>query len=433
MLVMILIVSVLVWKHKRKMQNFLPCKSSPQNRCDVSGANGVIYEDLTNIHPRALPNHCPPGHVVAPSIEMTDVQTLQPGHYGAGFPPQLLGSASVFICPPPRVGEPCYAPQVDLYNPVYEELSNGSEGSRESEEGNGHRRTAAGRGGDRACSEDEFAEDELSLAGDVAPPAVAPTPPPASTMPSRRHHLHQHEEPTSGTSSLQGSTGNDLCRDLDSSDADDRGKHSETDSFLAMRMNLNNRNNMSLPPGRRSREPPPPPPNHPTRIAERRPKSLDRRRGWRNSPRNRPSKPPSPPPAGLEPAAFHEGLILDALGGYPRGLMYTGGRSNRGSQLRSPPHQPPAYHLPYSHVMTRQVNPYESVSVLGLDPPPRPELTSFRPHPKNSSSQDSFNSDSGFSNHTTSGGRAASGGGSSRGRHGELYDSIQRPLPPLLS
>jgi hypothetical protein len=313
----------------------------------------------------------------------------------------------------------------------------GSEGSRESEEGANGIRTnnSHHHHSERACSEDEFAEDELSLAGDVAPPVVAPTPPPASTMPSRRHHVHQHHEaPTSGTSSLQGSTGNDLCRDLDSSDADDRGKHSETDSFLAMRMNLNNRN-MSLPPGRRSREPPPPPPHgHGQRTSERRPKSLDRRsRAWRNSPRNRSNRPSSPPPpAGLEPAAFHEGLILDALGGFPRGLMFPGGRNSRGSQQRSPPLQPPAYHLPYSHVMSRHVNPYESVSVLGLDPPPRPELTSFRPHPKNSSSQDSFNSDSGFSNHT-SGGRATSGGGSSRGRHGELYDSIQRPLPPLLS
>lgn len=37
------------------MQNFLPCKSSPQNRCDVAHGNGVIYEDLTNIRPRPLP------------------------------------------------------------------------------------------------------------------------------------------------------------------------------------------------------------------------------------------------------------------------------------------------------------------------------------------------------------------------------------------
>nr|CAD7568809.1 unnamed protein product [Timema californicum] len=54
--------------HKRKMQNFLPCKTSPQNHCDVTNGNGVIYEDLTNIRPRAMPNHCPPGQT-APSIE----------------------------------------------------------------------------------------------------------------------------------------------------------------------------------------------------------------------------------------------------------------------------------------------------------------------------------------------------------------------------
>nr|CAD7261054.1 unnamed protein product [Timema shepardi] len=55
-------------RHKRKMQNFLPCKTSPQNHCDVTNGNGVIYEDLTNIRPRAMPNHCPPGQT-APSIE----------------------------------------------------------------------------------------------------------------------------------------------------------------------------------------------------------------------------------------------------------------------------------------------------------------------------------------------------------------------------
>jgi hypothetical protein len=43
-------------------------------------------------------------------------------HYGAGFSPHLLNNASVFICPPPRIDP--YAEQ-ELYNPVYEELSNG--------------------------------------------------------------------------------------------------------------------------------------------------------------------------------------------------------------------------------------------------------------------------------------------------------------------
>lgn len=302
-------------------------------------------------------------------------------------------------------------------------------------------------GGGARGSEDEFAEDELSLAGDIA--ATAPPPPPPNTLPSRLRHVH--ETPTSGTSSLQGSTGNDLCRDLDSSDADERSKLSETDSFLALRMNMANNRNMSLPPGRRSREPPPPPPSNPNRTSERRPRSLDRRRGWRNSPRNRPPKQTSspPPPAGLEPAAFHEGLILDALGPFPRGYMYSGGRSNRNTQRSPSQHQQqqqqPAYHLPYSQtsyvIRHQHVNPYESVSVLGLTTPPRPELTSFRPplpppqnHPKNSSSQDSFNSDSGFSNHTSGGRATSAGGGSTRGRHGEVYDSSNmRPLHPLLS
>jgi len=53
------------------MQNFLPCKTSPQSRCDVSNGNGVIYEDLTNIRPRTLPNHCAPGQT-APSIEVNE-------------------------------------------------------------------------------------------------------------------------------------------------------------------------------------------------------------------------------------------------------------------------------------------------------------------------------------------------------------------------
>ncbi|XP_059473328.1 uncharacterized protein LOC132195391 isoform X2 [Neocloeon triangulifer] len=384
LLVMVLLVSVLVWKHKRKMQNFLPCKNSPQNHCDVSGANAVIYEDLTSTHLRA--NHLPT--VAPPSIEMMDVKqrsavplpVLQ--HYGAGFPPHLLGNASVFICPPPRIDP--YAEQ-ELYNPVYEELSNGSE-CRGSDSDQGD------QGRVRTGSEDEFAEDELSLAGDLAHRVVGPTPPPASTLPSRLR---------SKNSSLAGSTGNDLCRDLDSSDADDRLKTSETDSFLALRMA--NCRNMSLPPGRRTQQ-----------AAGRRPKSLDRRR-HRGSPRSRKPHASPPPPPGLEPAAFHAGLLLQDAGG------------------RSPAASP-AYHLPYNSFYVRSSNPYETV----LNRPP--ELTSFRPPlppqnpPKNSSSQDSFNSDSGFSNHTTSGGRATSSGGASstRGRTGELYD-LRHPLPPLLS
>jgi hypothetical protein len=245
----------------------------------------------------------------------------------------------------------------------------------------------------RTSSEDEFAEDELSLAGDLGHRAVGPTPPPANTLPSRLR---------SKNSSLAGSTGNDLCRELDSSDADDRFKTSETESFLALRMA--NARNMSLPPGRRQQA-----------ATSRRPKSLDRRR-HRNSPRGRSKHHASspPPPPGLEPAAFHVGLLPPA----------------ESSRL---PSSSPAYHLPYNTLYIRN-NPYETV----LSRPP--EMSSFRPPlppqnpPKNSSSQDSFNSDSGFSNHTTSGGRATSSGGASstRGRHGEHFEH-RPPLPPLLS
>ncbi|XP_063232126.1 uncharacterized protein LOC134536304 [Bacillus rossius redtenbacheri] len=150
LLVMVLIASVLVWKHKRKMQNFLPCKTSPQNRCDVSSGNGVIYEDLTNIRPRAMANHCAPGQT-APSIEMIDVKSCP--NYSSGF--SVINHPSVFICPPTRPD--AYTSQ-DLYNPVYEELSNGS-GERGDSEPDSEE-PAPG-----AASEDDFAEDELSLGG----------------------------------------------------------------------------------------------------------------------------------------------------------------------------------------------------------------------------------------------------------------------------
>ncbi|KAK9747544.1 hypothetical protein QE152_g5262 [Popillia japonica] len=62
---------ILVWKHKRKVQNFLPCKTSPQSNREGPATAGVIYEDLHEIMPRPTPQHHHPGsgHVVAPSIE----------------------------------------------------------------------------------------------------------------------------------------------------------------------------------------------------------------------------------------------------------------------------------------------------------------------------------------------------------------------------
>lgn len=60
-------------RHKRKVQNFLPCKNSPQNNCDGPNTAGVIYEDLHDVMPRPTPthnHHTAGGHIVAPSIEV---------------------------------------------------------------------------------------------------------------------------------------------------------------------------------------------------------------------------------------------------------------------------------------------------------------------------------------------------------------------------
>lgn len=61
------------FRHKRKVQQFLPCKNSPQNNCDGTPAAGVIYEDLTDVLPRTTPTHNAQGHIVAPSIEVSAI------------------------------------------------------------------------------------------------------------------------------------------------------------------------------------------------------------------------------------------------------------------------------------------------------------------------------------------------------------------------
>lgn len=66
-------------RHKRKVQNFLPCKTSPQNNCDGTTAAGVIYEDLPDGLPRPTPphhRHSATGHLVLPSIEVCKSFTL---------------------------------------------------------------------------------------------------------------------------------------------------------------------------------------------------------------------------------------------------------------------------------------------------------------------------------------------------------------------
>ncbi|XP_018328948.1 uncharacterized protein LOC108739521 [Agrilus planipennis] len=157
---------ILVWKHKRKVQNFLPCKTSPQNNCDPPNAPGVIYEDLHDVMPRPTPthHHASGGHIVAPSIEMIDVK--HGVHYPSGYP--MSQHPPVFLCSSP--GPDPYCSQ-DLYNPVYEELSDA-----ESEITPTHH------------SEDEFAEDELSLGDHAERHLNIPPPPyrPAPTSSARR-------------------------------------------------------------------------------------------------------------------------------------------------------------------------------------------------------------------------------------------------------
>ncbi|GJQ66076.1 hypothetical protein Trydic_g4161 [Trypoxylus dichotomus] len=138
---------ILVWKHKRKVQNFLPCKTSPQSNREGPATTGVIYEDLHEARARPTPplHHTGGGHIVAPSIEMIDVKSNHLTHFPSGYP--MSNHPPVFLCSSP--GPDPYSSQ-DLYNPVYEELSD-----------------ADSELAPAPHSEDEFAEDELSLGGEA--------------------------------------------------------------------------------------------------------------------------------------------------------------------------------------------------------------------------------------------------------------------------
>ena len=263
------------------------------------------------------------------------------------------------------------------------------------------------------ASEDEFAEDELSLGGECE---GGPQPPHPQHLPE---DLERGGPLNSGASSLQGSTGNDLCRDLDSSDADDRSR------FLGVGAVGRN---FSLPPGYRSRtsRPPQPHQHRPQHATEqRRPRSLDRRRGWRN--KGPPQISPQSPARHQDCGEFHEGLLLDALLQlYPNVVTSGATRSGRMSNNPPPHHHPPAvpsvaHRLPYllqppvpppphrNHV----VNPYESVPVLNHlhqhhhgTRQPQDSFSTFR-RGKAQSQDSSFGSDSGYSNNTSSRGRSS--------------------------
>ncbi|XP_049812202.1 uncharacterized protein LOC126259434 [Schistocerca nitens] len=144
LLATVLAASVLLCRYRRKVPNLVTsCKASPQNRvCDVSAANDVIYEDLTNIRPRPCTQ----------PLQMRDLKEMvvHPVQYPTGS--QGCGS-SVFVCPDRYSSE-------GACTPVYQEIGQGRcESDPDSEVA-----AAAGAG-----SEDDFAEDELSLE-DTNPP-----------------------------------------------------------------------------------------------------------------------------------------------------------------------------------------------------------------------------------------------------------------------
>lgn len=280
------------------------------------------------------------------------------------------------------------------------------------------------------ASEDEFAEDELSLGGECENGSQPPHPQHLSEEMERGGPLN------SGTSSLQGSTGNDLCRDLDSSDADDRSRFLMNTPLPGLGLGPGGRN-FSLPPGYRNRTSRGPQPHqHRSQHGppeQRRPRSLDRRRGWRNKGQPQQMSPQSPA-RHQDCGEFHEGLLLDALLQlYPNVVTSGGGgtpRSGRSGSNTAPHHHPQtvpsvAHRLPYilqppvpppphrNHV----VNPYETVPVLnhlhqhhhgsGYSPRQQQELFSTFRRGKAQSQDSSFGSDSGYSNNTSSRGRSS--------------------------
>ncbi|XP_022237196.1 uncharacterized protein LOC111084913 isoform X2 [Limulus polyphemus] len=184
--VAILVVSFLLWKHKRKVQNFLPSKSEHQPPCDIPSSNGVTYDDvLISHHPTRIPTH----HHVGPNTQTLTPIELLDVKYGAFSQPQF--SHTNFTFSSKQMGSLRSNKSKEHFNPIYEEVSGGSEEKGDTRSGDSDiedSETEARVIG----SEDEFAEDELSLAEFPKEAALV----------------------DSTTSSLRGSTGGDLCPDV---------------------------------------------------------------------------------------------------------------------------------------------------------------------------------------------------------------------------
>ncbi|XP_045502788.1 uncharacterized protein LOC123699802 [Colias croceus] len=152
----IFIGAILVWKHKRKVTNLLPSKSTAPSQSSGSQRRvpppAPLYEDLQDL-PRRPP--LPQRPDIEPQLEM--VETKRPNCQGRVF---VCGTGGSW-----RGGNPCG----NACNaPVYEELPHRSD--------------------DSVHSDDHFAEDELSLVGDVLPCRTCSRPPPQSLPHRPRQH-----------------------------------------------------------------------------------------------------------------------------------------------------------------------------------------------------------------------------------------------------
>nr|XP_040219406.2 uncharacterized protein DDB_G0283357 [Anopheles coluzzii]XP_040219407.2 uncharacterized protein DDB_G0283357 [Anopheles coluzzii]XP_040219408.2 uncharacterized protein DDB_G0283357 [Anopheles coluzzii]XP_049463700.1 uncharacterized protein DDB_G0283357 [Anopheles coluzzii]XP_049463701.1 uncharacterized protein DDB_G0283357 [Anopheles coluzzii]XP_049463702.1 uncharacterized protein DDB_G0283357 [Anopheles coluzzii] len=146
LLLVIFISSLLVWKHKRKVQNFLPCKTPTRGppHLDATGVptgHSVTYEDPDvhlGHHPLVMRHHHHHHHHHNMELHAKQI------HYPSGYP--MPRSPPLFICSSP--GPDPYR----SHDNVYEELEHGPGRDTDSEP--------------PIQSDDDFAEDELSLPGD---------------------------------------------------------------------------------------------------------------------------------------------------------------------------------------------------------------------------------------------------------------------------
>ncbi|KAM3960512.1 putative Hedgehog signaling attenuator pxb [Aphomia sociella] len=158
--------AILVWKHKRKVTNLLPSKSSAPNQGTGSQRRAPppapLYEDLQDLPRRPPLPHIPD---LEPQLEM--VETKRPNCPGRVF---VCGSGGTW-----RGGNTCGEDTCGA--PLYEELPHRSD--------------------DSLHSDDHFAEDELSLVGEAAPCRTCSRPPAPHSLPYRPRQQRLDRRPKS--------------------------------------------------------------------------------------------------------------------------------------------------------------------------------------------------------------------------------------------